>query len=171
MIHPYRDGNGRTGRILNILYLLQTKIISIPALYISKYIIDNKREYYELLNKSGQDVNYVPSFVKYMLRAINITAKRTKNYILKINEQIGMVKKEIKGTLPKIYSHELVEALFYDLYTRAKFIMAKINVSRKTADRYLKLLKENGFLDSIKIGKEVIYINKKLNVLLDLIDG
>jgi hypothetical protein len=106
-----------------------------------------------------------------MLRAISVTATRTKNYILTINQLISESKNEIKNKLPKIYSHELVEALFYDLYTKPKFIMDKLHVTRKTADKYLYLLKNNNFVDMKKIGKEVIFINKKFNSLLDLIDN
>ena len=167
-IHPFYDGNGRTGRILNILYLVLKEKIQEPILYLSKYIIEHKNQYYELLRKCNEDLNYIEDFVMYILKGISETSKNTVNLILRINQSIELIKDEMKRKLPDIYSYEIVEHLFSYMYTKNEFFKKDIGVSRATATKYLKLLEKEGFIISEKVGKEVIYKNTQLlNIVND----
>lgn len=160
-IHPFYDGNGRTGRIINILYLVLKELLDSPILYLSKYIIRNKTSYYKLL----QEVRTKESFeewILFILEGIEETSEETLLIIKGINEEIEKTAEEIKGRLPKIYSKELIELLFFEFYTKRVFIENGLNVSRKTASNYLAELEKEGFLTSEKIGKERIYVNKRL---------
>lgn len=160
-IHPFYDGNGRTGRIINVLFLVLKNLLDSPILYLSKYIIKNKNDYY----KGLQDVrtkNGWEKWIIYMLKAIEDTSIETLVLIKEINLAINMTIEEIKIQLPRIYSKELVELLFFEFYTKISYIQNSLNVSRRTASDYLINLEKNGFLFSEKIGKEKIYINKKL---------
>lgn len=164
-IHPFYDGNGRTGRILNILYLIHNKLLEIPILYLSSYIIKHKSEYYRLLNAVNKKEEW-ENWILYILRAIEETSKQTILQIQSIRKLLKETIEEVKLNAPKIYSKELVESVFEEPYTKIEYITTKIGVERKAASRYLRKLKEIGILDSKKIGKEVIYINKKLITLL-----
>lgn len=161
-IHPFYDGNGRTGRILNILYLVLKDKIQEPVLYLSKYIIDTKDQYYQLLKKCNDNVIYIEEFVKYILQGISVTSKYTINLILKINQTIETTKKEMKKRLPDIYNYEIVLHLFSHMYTKNEFFREDLNIARATATKYLKLLEKEGFIVSEQIGKEVIYKNVQL---------
>jgi Fic family protein len=164
-IHPFYDGNGRTGRILNILYLIINELIDIPILYLSSYIIDNKSEYYRLLNKTNTTGEW-EDWILYMLKAIEYTAKSTINKITEIRDLLEQTIKVTQLKAPKIYRKELIELLFEQPYSKIEFVTNRLGVERKASSRYLKTLESIGVLQSYKIGRETIYINKKLIEIL-----
>lgn len=166
-IHPFYDGNGRTGRIINILYLVLNQKIQQPILYLSKYIIDNKTEYYDLLKLCNEDITQISKFVMYILKGIELTSKNTISLIMRINELIGMTHKEMKLRLPDIYSKEIVRHIFSYIYTKNEFFRNQLSISRPTATKYLKALEKKGFLVSERVGKEVLYKNIQLLNLFD----
>ncbi|MDD3171539.1 MAG: Fic/DOC family N-terminal domain-containing protein, partial [Bacilli bacterium] len=147
-IHPFYDGNGRTGRVLNILYLVLKDKLDLPILYLSRYIINNKGEYYSLLKKIDEDKNKIVDFVIYILEGIEETAGLTINFINQINNSIISTNKLLKEKLPKIYSDKLVNLIYYEFYTKNAYVQKELNVKRLTAMKYLHLLEENGFLVS-----------------------
>jgi Fic family protein len=164
-IHPFYDGNGRTGRIINILYLILRGYLDIPILYLSSYIIKNKSKYYKLLLNVTKHGNW-EEWILYILRGIAEISQETILKIKKIRELLDTTIKLVKSKASKIYSKELVETLFVNPYCKVEFIVNTIGVERKAASRYLHELKEIGLLDIYKIGKENIFINSKLVELL-----
>lgn len=159
-IHPFYDGNGRTGRIINILYLVLKNLLDTPILYLSKYIIRNKLKYYELFEEIRNTENY-EEWIIYFLEGIEETAEETIEIINRIREEILNMKNELKEKT-KIYSKELLEALFFEFYTKIPYIQNQLGVSDKTAQKYLNDLVNLGFLTSEKIGRERIYKNERL---------
>lgn len=159
-IHPFYDGNGRTGRILNILYLILKDLIDAPILYLSKYIIRNKMQYYKLFQTTRKTGNF-EEWIIYILVGIEEMAEETKTIINRIRNEIIKMKYELREKT-KIYSKELLEALFIEFYTKIPYIQAQLGVSDKTAQKYLDSLVELGFLTSEKIGRERIYRNERL---------
>lgn len=164
-IHPFYDGNGRTGRIVNILYLILKGYLDIPILYLSSYIIRNKAQYYELLLSVSKDNNW-ENWILYILSGIEQTAKETIVKIKKIRELLDSTIETVKTKASKIYSKELVETLFVNPYCKVEFITTSVNVERKAASRYLHQLEEIGILKSYKVVKENIFINVELIELL-----
>lgn len=164
-IHPFYDGNGRTGRILNILYLVLKDLLDSPILYLSRYINDNKQTYYKLF-KEVRETNNFEDWIIYILIGIEETAEETMNLIKSIQNEMEQYKKELSERLPKIYSEELLEGLFFEVYTKISYIEEICGVTRKTAMSYLSQLEENGFLSSEKIGRDRIYKNDRLIKLL-----
>ena len=164
-IHPFYDGNGRTGRILNILYLVLNNLIDSPILYLSKYINKTKQEYYKLFNEV-RDNNNFEDWILYILKGIEITSKETITLIEKIQNEMKNYKEEFRNKLPKIYSKELLESLFYEVYTKISYIEKACNVTRLTASSYLNQLEEIGLLESEKVGRERLYKNTRLIKLL-----
>jgi len=160
-IHPFYDGNGRTGRILNVLYLVLKDLLDSPILYLSKYIIRNKSTYYRLLREVTEEENW-EDWILFILQGIEETAIETLNLVKKIMNSLEITGQEIKEKLPKIYSKELVELLFFEFYTKISFIQEGLQVTRKTAAGYLAELEEKGFLTSEKIGRERIFLNNNL---------
>lgn len=159
-IHPFYDGNGRTGRIINILYLILKGLIDTPILYLSKYIIRNKSEYYKLFQETRNN-NDFEDWIIYILIGIEEMAEETITIISKIRDEIISVKNELRNKT-KIYSKELLEALFFEFYTKIPYIQEQLGVSDKTAQKYLDSLVELGLLTSEKIGRERIYKNERL---------
>ena len=159
-IHPFYDGNGRTGRIINILYLVLKDLIDTPILYLSKYIIRNKLKYYDLFQETRKTGNF-EDWILYVLEGIEEMAEETINTINEIRTEIGNMKHELRDKT-RIYSKELLEALFFEFYTKIPYIQEQLGVSDKTAQKYLDNLVELGFLTSEKIGRERIYKNEKL---------
>lgn len=165
-IHPFSDGNGRTGRILLLLYLKLEKLLDTPAIYLSEYIIKNKTAYYTKLKKVTEENDW-ESWVLYMLEMIEFTAKKGLQRLKNVTTLMQDMTEEIKATLPKVYTKELVEILFKLPYTKKKFLIdAKLGTS-KTVGNYLIALEEAGFLISEKVGKEKLYLNHRLMNILE----
>ncbi|MDW7669906.1 MAG: Fic family protein [Bacillota bacterium] len=160
-IHPFYDGNGRTGRIINILYLVLKNLLDSPILYLSKYIIRNKPDYYKLLREVTVQGKW-EEWILFILEGIEETANETLILVKKINGLLENTAEKIKNDLPKIYSRELVDLIFFEFYTKISYIEDGLGVSRKTAAKYLSELEDEGYLVSEKIGRERIYLNKKL---------
>ena len=166
-IHPFYDGNGRTGRIINILYLVLQGLLDIPILYLSRYITQNKTQYYQVL-QGVRDTNDWEALVLYFLKGIEETAAETIVLINNIRNLVQKYKEEIRQKLPKIHSQDLINNLFKNPYTKIDFLQNDLQVSYLTARKYLERLAENGFLNKIQIGKSNFYINQPLiNILMD----
>ncbi len=164
-IHPFYNGNGRTGRIINVLYLILKGHLDIPILYLSSYIIENKIEYYRLLLDVTTEGNWAP-WIQYFLRGIESTARKTISSVRKIREQMDEAIEIVRNRAPKIYSKELVESLFENPYCKNEFVERAVGVERKAASRYLHELQDIGLLRMRKIGRENIFINTRLMNLL-----
>ena len=160
-IHPFYDGNGRTGRILNILYLVQQGLLDLPIFYLSRFIIHRKADYYRLLQEVRDKANW-EGWVLYMLEGVEQTAKETIGIIADIRELMQDYKHRIRKELPKIYSQDLLNNIFKHPYTKIEFVMEELQVSRITATRYLDILVEKGFMKKQKIWKTNFYINEPL---------
>ena len=160
-IHPFYDGNGRTGRIINVLYLVLKELLDSPILYLSQYIIRNKASYYRLLQEVRTKGAW-EEWILFMLDGIESTAIETLKLIKRINTLVEQTAEDILTALPKIYSRELVDLLFFEFYTKTIYIEKGLRISRKTAVTYLSALEESGFLTSERIGRERIYLNKRL---------
>lgn len=164
-IHPFYDGNGRTGRILNILYLSKQKLLGAPILYLSRYLNQNKAKYYELLQVVRDDKNWEP-WLLFMLKAIEVTSKDTLETIKRLIASMLRCKQTIKAELPKIYSHELINNLFIHPYTKVEFLTKDLAIHRNTASKYLNQLVDIGLLSKHKLGKDHFYLNTELYNLL-----
>lgn len=164
-IHPFYDGNGRTGRILNILFLILNDLLDLPILYLSSYINETKSEYYKLLNTVNSTGDW-EEYILYILKAIEVTSKRIIEKITQINDLLLKTIKQVQEKEPKIYRKELIELLFEQPYSKIEFVVEKIKVERKAASRYLKSLEHIGILKSEKIGREFIYVNTLLIEIL-----
>jgi Fic family protein len=165
VIHPFRDGNGRTGRIINILYLVKEGLLDLPILYLSRFINQNKSDYYRLLQKVRTD-NAWEEWVLYMLDGVEQTSLQTIKIIEGIKNQMKSHKERIRTELPKIYSQDLLNNLFRHPYTKIDFVMEETRVSRKTAAKYLDALDKLGIVSKQKICKDNYYINTDLFALL-----
>lgn len=163
-IHPFFDGNGRTGRILNILYLITEGLLDIPILYLSRYITQNKADYYRLLQEVRDDGKW-EEWVLYMLTALESTAKQTISTIESIKALMAEYKAILKEKEPKLYSHELMNTIFSHPYTKIEFIEESLHVSRPTASKYLKKLESMKLLEVEKYKNSLYYINTKLLAL------
>ena len=165
-IHPFYDGNGRTGRIVNVLYLVKEGLLDIPVLYLSQHIVRNKRAYYDLLQRVRVD-DVWEDWVLYMLEAVEVTAGRTLRTVQAIKAALMDYKHRIREQ-HKFYSQDLINNLFSHPYTKIEFLQRDLQVSRMTATRYLDALAETGFLVKQKIGRGNYYVNLALNqILLD----
>ena len=164
-IHPFYDGNGRTGRILNVLYLILQDLLELPILYLSSYIIKHKKQYYEGLDQVRSKNNW-EGWILYMLDSVEQTSKDTISLIKGIKILLDDVIYSVKRDNPKIYSKELVEALFNQPYCRISTLEKQLNITRFTASKYLKELAETGLLKSEKVGRDMLYINVPLYTLL-----
>ena len=164
-IHPFYDGNGRTGRILNVLYLVLSGLLDSPILYLSNYINKNKSDYYRLFNEFREKNNY-EDWIIYILKGIQETSKNTIDLIKMIQEEMELYRNKFREELPKVYSDELLDALFFEVYTKINYIESKCGVTRQTAASYLNQLVDKGLLDYEKVGRESIYKNTRLISLL-----
>lgn len=165
-IHPFSDGNGRTGRILLLLYLKLEKLLDIPAIYLSEYIIKNKADYYNKLREVTENDNW-ESWILYMLEMVEYTANKGLKRLKKVTELMDTMATEIKEVLPKVYSKELLEILFRLPYTKKQFLINEKLGTSKTVGNYLIALEEKGFLISEKVGKEKLYLNHRLMAVLE----
>lgn len=164
-IHPFTDGNGRTGRVLNILYLVDKGLLDIPVLYLSRYILGNKRNYYERLLAVTTDSAW-EDWILYMLEAVRETADWSTARIRAIRDLLDQTAELIRRDLPKIYSRELAEVIFVNPYCRIGDLVSAGIAKRQAASVYLKALSEQGLLQEIKAGRENLYINPALLGLL-----
>ena len=164
-IHPFFDGNGRTGRIILVLYLIHSGLLDLPCLYLSKYIIANKSKYYKNMRRVTENNEWEP-WLLYMLDMIETTAKNGRERIRQIEKLMVEAGKEIQKELPKVYSKDLLEILFRLPYTKRQFLHNAGLGTLKTVGNYLKDLENAGFLVSEQIGKEKLYLNTCLMELL-----
>ncbi|PKG99768.1 addiction module protein [Paraglaciecola sp. MB-3u-78] len=164
-IHPFYDGNGRTGRIINILYLSKQKLLGAPILYLSRYLNKNKAQYYQLL-QGVRDNNDWQAWLLFMLKALQVTSQDTLKTIKGLIALMQSTKQTIKAQLPKMYSHELINNLFIHPYTKVEFITQDLNIHRNTASKYLNQLVDIGVLTKHKLGKDNYYLNTQLYALL-----
>jgi len=163
-IHPFYDGNGRTGRIINILYLIQEKLQDLPILYLSSYIIKNKSDYYRLLQEVRTKNNW-EGWLLFMIKAVDQTSRETIDLIIKIRELMMNYKRTLRDNY-KFYSQDLLNNLFKHPYTKIEFIQRDLNVSRITAANYLNQLADDKLLTKKKLGTANYYINDPLFKLL-----
>lgn len=164
-IHPFYDGNGRTGRILNILYLIKAGLLNLPILYISSYIIKHRAQYYMLLQQVRETGQW-EEWLLYMLSAVESTSIETVKTIKEIKILMQEYKQRIRQEEPKMYSQDLINNLFRHPYTKIDLLKNDLQVTRLTASRYLDRLSEAGFVKKVKIGRGNYYINTRLLSLL-----
>ena len=164
-IHPFYDGNGRTGRILNLLMLQREGLLDLPVLYLSRYITSTKAQYYQLLQSTRETGDWVDWCV-YMVKGVAMTAKSEVKLVKALRDLMQTTKHRLRNELPKIYSQELLNNLFRYPYTKIEFLEKDLGVSRITAGRHLDTLATHGFVEKRKIGRKNFYINHPLFVLL-----
>jgi len=160
-IHPFYDGNGRTGRIINVLYLVQPGLLRLPILYLSHYIIQNKNQYYQRLRNVTFE-NKFEAWVLFMLECVEKSAQETIQQINGIKNLMDKFKSEMKEKCPTIYSKELVDVLFHQPYCKVKFLEDLQIAKRQTASEYLYQLEKIGLLTLKKVGRENLFLNTEL---------
>jgi len=160
-IHPFSDGNGRIGRILNVLYLTRTGLLDSPILYLSREIVRTKSTYYKLLQKT-RDEGLWDEWVIYMLDCIKVTSIEGLALVNNIRSLMADFKQQMRDELPKIYSQDLLNNLFRHPYTRIEFVERDLGVTRQTASSYLGKLVECEFVSEVRVGTNKYYINHKL---------
>ena len=164
-IHPFYDGNGRTGRIINVLYLVMKDLIDSPILYLSKYILENRSKYYKSLQSVTEDNDW-ESWILYILKGIQKTSKDSITLLKTINTLINETT-EIIETHPKsLYSKKLIDLIFEKVYTKISDVEKHLDVTRKTASKYLNSLVDMNILEVEKVGRSKIFINHKLKDIL-----
>lgn len=165
-IHPFYDGNGRTGRIINILYLVITGLLDLPILYLSRYVTRNKGEYYRLIqairDKNNDNAKEWEAWILFMLKGVEITAEDTISLVKNIGDLMAEYKRIIRPAFGGKYNHELLNGLFYHPYTKIGHVESNMQVSRQTASKYLDKIVGLGLLKKEKLGKENYYINTRL---------
>jgi Fic family protein len=164
-IHPFYDGNGRTGRILNLLMLQRDGLMDLPVLYLSRYITATKDQYYRLLQATRETHDWVDWCV-YIVKGVALTARSEIRLIRNLRELMQSTKQRLRKELPRIYSQELLNNLFRYPYTKIEFVEKDLGVSRITAAKHLDKLAKNGFVEKKKIGRTNFYINRPLFNLL-----
>ena len=165
-IHPFYDGNGRTGRIINILYLVITGLLDLPILYLSRYVTHNKGEYYRLIqairDKNTDNAAEWEAWILFMLKGVEVIAEDTISLVKNIGRLMAEYKNIIRPDFGSKYNHELLNGLFYHPYTKIDHVVANMQVSRQTASKYLDRIVALGLLKKEKMGKENYYINTRL---------
>jgi Fic family protein len=164
-IHPFYDGNGRTGRVINVLYLIKQDLLTLPVLYLSRYINQHKQEYYRLLQAVRIDNDW-QAWLLFMLDAVEQTSLQTISLIRAIKQLMQRYKLKIRTELPRMYSQDLLNNIFRHPYTKIEFIINDLQVHRNTATKYLEALLEIGLLSKHKLGKDNFYLNDELFQLL-----
>lgn len=164
-IHPFSDGNGRIGRILNVLYLTRVGLLEIPVLYLSRYVTANKADYYRLLQAVRDDGDWEP-WLLYMLDAVGTTSRQTLELIDGMSQLMGGYKQRLRAHPTIKYSQDLLNNLFRHPYTRIEFLQKDLDVTRQTASRRLDQLAEAGFVEKRQAGRNNYYINRPLVDLL-----
>lgn len=160
-IHPFYDGNGRTGRIINILYLVLKGLLDLPILYLSRYIIQTKTEYYRVL-QDVRDKDDWEGMILYLLQGVEITSVETVDLVERIKKLMQEYKVILRAELPKIYSQDLLNNLFRNPYTKIEFLQRDLDVSYQTARKYLQMMCEHKLLNKIQVGKSSYYMNDEL---------
>lgn len=160
-IHPFYDGNGRTGRIINILYLVQQGLLNMPVIYLSRYINQNKADYYRLLQVVRSENGWC-DWVMYILQAVEQTAQQTTKLVENIRDLMLSHKHKIRSERPKIYTQDLLNIIFSHPYSRIDFLVRELGVTRVTATRYLDELQAIGLMSKLKIEGSSYYVNNKL---------
>ncbi len=160
-IHPFYDGNGCTGRIINVLYLILHDLLAEPTLYLSGYIIDHKADYYRLLQAVRMQQNW-SDWILFMLQAVEQTARQTIEQITRIQTLFDLTLAKVKQQAPKIYSKELIEVLFEYPYSKIDYLVGRLTVDRRTASKYLHSLEHIGVLRAEKQWRETLFINVDL---------
>ncbi len=160
-IHPLEDGNGRTGRILNVLFLVDQGLLDIPVLFLSRYIMANKTGYYEGLRGVTERQDWEGGIL-YMLKAVETTAQQTFDQVMRIRALMEQVREQVSAQASGIYSKDLVEAIFKHPYTKIQFLVDAGIAKRQTASSYLQTLASLGVLRPSKQGREIYYINDAL---------
>lgn len=165
-IHPFYDGNGRTGRIINILYLVITGLLDLPILYLSRYVTRNKGEYYRLIqairDKNNNNAKEWEAWILFMLKGVEVTAEDTILLVKKIGDLMAEYKRIIRPAFGGKYNHELLNGLFYHPYTKIGHVESNMQITRQTASKYLDKIVSLGLLQKEKLGKENYYINTRL---------
>ena len=157
-IHPFSDGNGRTGRILNLLFLVENKLLDIPVIFLSRYIIQNRQQYYEGLRGVTERHDW-ETWLLYMMKAIESTAQQTYDQVTRIRTLMEVVRTQVREKLPAVYSKDLIEVIFQHPYTKIQFLVDAGIAKRQTASLYLQELTTLGVLRELKRGREKYYIN------------
>lgn len=160
-IHPFYDGNGRTGRIINVLFLVVKEQLDLPVLYLSRYIIDNKLEYYSLIQSVRDTGNWVP-WILFILKGVEETATDSIRTVNNIGQLMKSQKLQLKATLGKSYRHELLNNLFRHPYTKIEFVEKEMEITRYTASRILDKVTESGLLTKVKRKNSNYYLNNEL---------
>lgn len=160
-IHPFYDGNGRTGRIINILYLVLQGLLDLPVLYLSRYITQNKVQYYQVLQgvRDNQDWQ---ALILYLIKGVEVAAIQTIDLVQNIKILMQDTKHQIRKDLPKIYSQDLLNNLFKNPYTKIDFLQGDLGVTYQTSRKYLEQLASAGYLEKVQVGKNSYYINTPL---------
>jgi Fic family protein len=169
-IHPFYDGNGRTGRIINILYLVKQGLLGSPVLYLSRYINQSKTEYYRLLQEVRTEGNW-EDWLLFMLEGVEQTSRQTIVLIHSIRDLMQQYKIKLRGELPKIYSQDLLNIIFSHPYSKVEFVVQSLQVTRLTATRYLNEMTRIGLMSRQKLGRDNYYINIALFNLLSNVHG
>lgn len=164
-IHPFSDGNGRTGRILNVLYLCKEKLVDLPVIYLSKYILEQKNDYYKFLREVTEDRSW-ENWILFILDGVKKTAVFTLERVNAIYDSFAAAVEKVKIEAPDIYSHELVEVVFKQPYCKIANLEEEEIASRNTASKYLRKLEEIGILSSETVGRETLYKNLPLYKIL-----
>jgi Fic family protein len=164
-IHPFIDGNGRTGRVLNTLYLIEARLLSLPILYLSRHFIASKSTYYSLLHEVTANAAW-EAWVSYVIAGVEETAKWTLAKIQAIRELHEHTMEHVRKSLPKIYSRDLVDAVFEQPYSRISHLVDRRVAKRQTASKYLYALSTAGVLKSFESGRQVLFVHPKLLRLL-----
>lgn len=164
-IHPFGDGNGRTGRVLNILFLIEKGLLSLPILYLSRYILQHRSDYYRLLTGVTRDQQW-QEWIIYMLHAVAETAQWTTGKIAAVRALVEHTTQYVREQLPSIYSHELVDVIFQQPYCRIHNLVDANIAQRQTASIYLKKLADIGVLKEVSRGKEKLFVHPRLMQLM-----
>lgn len=169
-IHPFYDGNGRTGRIVNILMLVTNDLLDLPILYLSRYITRNKGEYYRLIqairDKNSDNKKEWQEWILFILKGIEVTSIETIDLVKRISALMSDYKMKLRPAFGKQYKHELLNNLFKHPYTKIEHLQNDLQVSRQTASKYLDKIQQLGLIDKRRIGKDNYYINTALVEIL-----
>lgn len=165
-IHPFYDGNGRTGRIINVLFLVMNDLLDLPILYLSRYITQNKSEYYRLIqavrDKNTDNAKEWEAWILFMLKAVEKTSIETTEMVNGISKLMAEYKMRLRPLFGKQYKHELINNLFSHPYTKIEYFQKDMMQNRQTAAKYLDRIVAEGLLDKFKFGRENYYVNTRL---------